>query len=72
MTSMLICWIYLYGAFHYHQGVWGLETCWGSLGTVTERVAEEVIVLASGQVAGTFHYLGLPGFAPVFRPSLFN
>jgi hypothetical protein len=39
---MLICWVHLYG--HFITGVWGLETCWGGLGTVTEEVAMELLL----------------------------
>jgi hypothetical protein len=37
---MLTYWVHLSG--HSITGVWGLETCWGGLETVTEEVAEEV------------------------------
>jgi hypothetical protein len=37
---MLICWAHLYGQSI--TEVWGLETCWGDLETVTEEVDEEV------------------------------
>jgi len=37
---MLICWVHPCG--HSITKVWGLETCGGGLGTVTEEVAEEV------------------------------
>ena len=60
---MLICWVHLYR--HSITVVWGLETCWGGLGTVTEEVVEGVWKLllihcpCCSLVAGTFHYLDL-------------
>ena len=78
---MLICWVHLYR--HSITRVWGLETCQGGLGTVTEEVAEEVWKLLlthcpcfrpGGRVASeTWNYLGLPrSWKQRFRPSLLN